>query len=83
MRLSFFSSVPDPPSGSYQGEALSTPTNDGILHISQSEIYRMDCTTDACSWTTLPRPSAFTFNRNYGFTALYIPEELTDCSPPL
>ena len=57
MRLSFFSSVPDPPVGSYQGEALPTPTNDGILHISQSEIYRMDCTTDACSWTTLPRPS--------------------------
>ena len=84
MRLSFFSLVPDLPVGPNDGsKALPTPTNDGVLHIWQSEIYRMDCTTDACSWTTLPKSFTSDFKRNYGFAALYIPEELTDCSPPL
>ena len=78
---SFFVIVPDLPESIPIGtRALPTPTDDGILHIYNSKIHRMDCTSESCSWTTSPQQ--FTSSTLW-FSAMYIPEKFTDCSPPL
>mgnify|MGYP001180630835 CR=1 FL=1 len=85
MMFSFlFHIVPNLPVSINDGsKALPKPTNDGVLHIWRSNIYQLDCTSESCSWTTLPRYFTSDFERHHGFVAMYIPEGLTECSPPL
>ena len=58
--------------------ALPTPTGDGILQIYDRKIHELNCDSSSCSWTT--RSEELAIMRNYGFVAVYIPEELTNCS---
>ena len=83
MYLFFSPIVPHLSELDYAGSrALPTPSMDGVLHILNSKIFRLDCNTDACTWTTLPQYFTTDFERGGWFQAFYIPEELTSCTSP-
>ena len=59
--------------------ALPSPNGDSVLHIYESNIYELQCNS-SCSWRKWPRRFTSKFKRKRWFHAMYISEDIIECT---
>ena len=79
--ISFFVIVDDIPEITKDGpRALPSPNGDSVLHIYESNIFELQCNPSKCSWRKWPQRFTSQFKRKRWFHAMYISEDIIECT---